>query len=299
MFLHRMTVAVAAAGFAVILAGSSTGSVILALGWVGGVLADHRFAAALLGILTVLLALAFTYFEPRRPVQALALVALAVILAQGMLGRFNVIRGLPAVLSTAHAGLAQIYFAILVSLGILTSRGWRRGYDPAGLRSVSAQALADDGTLRRLAVLSIALVYLQIALGAVVRHTGAGHAIPDYPLMFGRLAPPLDSFATGAVAVHFVHRLGAIATSIVLAATAWRVLSRHKERRELVNAAILALALLALEIVLGASAVFLDSPAVLIAQVAAGAVLLATTAVLGLRAHRPFFGKPAVAAARG
>jgi cytochrome c oxidase assembly protein subunit 15 len=55
------------------------------------------------------------------------------------------------------------------------------------------------------------MVYLQLVLGALMRHMGAGLAIPDFPLAFGRLVPPLE---TSAVVVHFLHRLGALAVTL-------------------------------------------------------------------------------------
>ena len=51
-----------------------------------------------------------------------------------------------------------------------------------------------------------ALIYAQILIGATMRHTGAGLAIPDFPLMFGHLVP--DHWDAG-IAVHFAHRVGA------------------------------------------------------------------------------------------
>ena len=45
-----------------------------------------------------------------------------------------------------------------------------------------------------------------------MRHTGAGLAIPDFPLAFGGLLPPAW---TGQIAVHFAHRVGALVVTIV------------------------------------------------------------------------------------
>ena len=40
-----------------------------------------------------------------------------------------------------------------------------------------------------MATLTTALVYVQILVGAIMRHTGAGLAIPDFPWMFGHIVP--------------------------------------------------------------------------------------------------------------
>ena len=58
------------------------------------------------------------------------------------------------------------------------------------------------------------LVYSQILLGATMRHTGAGMAIPTFPLAFGHVLPPVWS---AAIAIHFAHRAGAL---VVLSAIA-------------------------------------------------------------------------------
>jgi heme A synthase len=42
-----------------------------------------------------------------------------------------------------------------------------------------------------LATATTVLVYTQILIGATMRHTGAGLAIPDFPLMFGGIVPDM------------------------------------------------------------------------------------------------------------
>ena len=50
-------------------------------------------------------------------------------------------------------------------------------------------------------------IYLQIVVGATMRHTDAGLAIPDFPLVFGHLIPP---HWDAKIAIHFAHRVGAL-----------------------------------------------------------------------------------------
>ena len=68
------------------------------------------------------------------------------------------------------------------------------------------------------------LIYVQILIGATMRHTGAGLAIPDFPLMFGRLVP--DHWEPK-IAVHFAHRVGAVIVSLAIIATAGHVWYHH------------------------------------------------------------------------
>ncbi len=290
MYLHRFTTLVVAATFLLVIAGSLVTAVPSGL-------VDHRLLGIVVGFLTTALALAYWLTESRGWVKALALVAVAVVLVQAALGATTFRNGLPPVLATTHSGLAAIFFAITVSLALLTSRGWKNGYRASrsgGRAGSDSLTVGADPALRRLAITSIILVYVQIVLGALMRHLGAARAIPDYPLAFGRLVPGLDALATAPIAVHFVHRLGALVLTLVLALTVWRIISRHRQRAELVHPALLLVALLAAEIVLGALAVAWAPsapPAVAVSTllVAVGGLILATTVVLGLRVHRPYF----------
>ena len=141
-------------------------------------------------------------------------IALGTVVVQGLLGGITVLYFLPAPVSIGHAGLAHLFFTLIVSLGVLTSPGWLAAYRrPEPLR---------DRTLLRLVLLVPAVVYGQILLGAVMRHTGAGLAIPDFPLAFGQLVPPSWSAAIG---VHFAHRVGAAVVTVIVFAAASRVLA--------------------------------------------------------------------------
>jgi cytochrome c oxidase assembly protein subunit 15 len=127
-------------------------------------------------------------------------------------------------------------------------------------------------------------VLAQLALGALVRHMGAGLAIPDFPLAFGKLVPPL---VTPYITVHFAHRLGALAVTAAVLATTGLVLRRHRRERVLVVPAALALALLALQLGLGAAIIWTRRAVVPTSvHVVCGAALLATCLVLTLRSAR-------------
>ena len=150
--------------------------------WVGGIFYEHghRLIASTVGFLTIVLAVWTWRVEPRRWVRWLAFGALGAVMLQGLLGGLTVLLLLPAPVSIGHAGLAQLFFCLTLSLAVFTSPGWQaRLVDPV-----------DDPMLRRLAVVTTALVYTQILLGATMRHTGAGLAIPDFPLAFGHVIPP-------------------------------------------------------------------------------------------------------------
>src|SRR6185369_17692483 len=76
-----------------------------------------------------------------------------------------------------------------------------------------------------LAGVTTAAVFAQLVLGALMRHMHAGLAIPDFPLAFGRLVPPL---VTPYIAVHFAHRVGALVVAVAVGSTTVHVL-RHTD----------------------------------------------------------------------
>jgi heme a synthase len=114
-----------------------------------------------------------------------------------------------------------------------------------------------------------------------MRHTGAGLAIPDFPLMFGRLWP--DHW-NAAIAIHFAHRIGALlvaAMALVTSIYIWRI---HTDRPELASPALLVLILIVIQITLGAVTVLSGrQPLINSLHVVGGALVLTTSLVITLR----------------
>lgn len=238
---------------------------------VGGVFYEHghRMVATLVGLLTLVLAIWTALAEPRRGVRRLAWLALAAVVAQGVLGGLTVLFLLPTPVSVAHACLAQAFFCIVIAVAYATS----------GEGLAPSSAVADRHGLRPAAVALTAVVFFQLLLGALMRHTGAGLAIPDFPLAFGRLVPPLGD---PRVALHFSHRLGALA----VLGTALLVLfrSRRTGTPGLARPATLIVLLVIVQAALGAATVLsARSPLPTTAHVAVGAAILGTSFFLTLR----------------
>jgi cytochrome c oxidase assembly protein subunit 15 len=132
------------------------------------------------------------------------------------------------------------------------------------------------------------VIYLQLILGALMRHVGAGLAIPDFPLAFGRLWPPFTSLA---VVIHFLHRLGAVAVTLCIGWAVLRVLRQYRTQRQLLRPACVLTGLLVTQLVLGAYTIWTQRAVVpMTAHVAVGAAVLATSLVLTLRTYRLFAG---------
>jgi len=251
--------------------------------WVGGIFYEHghRLIASGVGFLTIVLAIWLWRADPRHWMKRLGAIALATVILQGVLGGLTVLFFLPTSISTAHAGLAELFFCITVAIAVFSSPDWLSGI-----------TRVDDETLRRGALATTIVIYAQILLGATMRHSGAGLAIPDFPLMFGGFVP--DHWDSG-IAVHFAHRVGAVVVTLAIMGTAARVWSRHRRHRELIGPATLLATLVAIQIVLGAftvwsrRAVWINS-----AHVVCGALVLATSLVLTLRSWRVKFATDTV-----
>jgi cytochrome c oxidase assembly protein subunit 15 len=255
--------------------------------WVGGIFYEHshRLIASTVGFLILVLAFWLWRAEPRAWVRRLGFIALAAVITQGILGGITVLWFLPDPISIAHAGLAQVVFCITVTIALVTSRGWREAYAAAG-------PAPDDTVLRKVAAVTTGVLYAQIIVGAIMRHTDAGLAIPDFPLAFGQLVPPQWDAKIG---VHYAHRLGALLATLMILATAGHVLYHYRGRRELVRPSLALLVLVTLQITLGALTVLSGRQYIVNSlHVATGAVLLATSLVLTLRAHRGRFAADAV-----
>lgn len=246
--------------------------------WVGGIFYEHshRLIASGVGFLTIILAAWLWWADPRRWMKRLGAVALASVVLQGILGGMTVRFFLPPAVSTAHAGLAEIFFCLTVAISLFTSRGWARG-----------QGQVDDVMLRRVATATTALIYLQILVGATMRHTDAGLAIPDFPWMFGRVIP--DHWDQG-IAIHFAHRLGALIVSMAVLATASHIWYHHASNRALTRPAATLLALLAVQVTLGALTVLTRRDVWINSlHLVGGALVLATSIVITLRSWRVRF----------
>lgn len=180
MTLHRFAAATAALAFFVLFAGgmvTSTGSGLAVPDWplsfgsyfprmAGGVFFEHghRLVAGLVGLLTFALALWVSLRETRRWVRRAALAAAAGVVVQAVLGGATVLYGLPPQVSIAHACLGQALFCLLLAVAQATSP---RFLAAAGA-APEARSLAAAGAL------AVAAVFLQLVLGAALRHTGGG-----------------------------------------------------------------------------------------------------------------------------
>jgi cytochrome c oxidase assembly protein subunit 15 len=252
---------------------------------VGGIFYEHghRMIATFVGILTAILAILLWKFERRKWVRNLGLVALLAVILQGVLGGLTVIFLLPTWISVSHATLAQLFFSLTVFLSLVTSKWW--------IETHPVEEESGSGT-KRIAAGTVLAVLMQLILGALMRHTGSGLAIPDFPLAYGELWPSVDPVSLAAmnevragmdllpvegfqVAVHLLHRLWAFVVTLMiflLVRQAFRYHGNHPRLREF---ALILAELTVFQILLGALSIWtLKNAAVATAHVATGALIL-------------------------
>lgn len=246
---------------------------------------SHRLSAGVMSTVTIILAVWLWRTEERAWLRKLAYFTVGLVLVQAVVGGLRVLydsqqveavdTSLGRLFAMLHACLAQLFVCILIAISVACSKAWIVGSGP----SVS------DGT-RRIGRLCVALLFVQLAIAAVMRHSFAGLAIPTFPAsnFHGGLIPLAWNFRVG---IHFAHRVMA---AILCVALPWFVFTLRGDPGATAGMRLGGLAvliLLALQVLLGAQIIWTYRAAgVTTAHVLVGALTLATTFWLTWRAHR-------------
>ena len=231
----------------------------------------HRMVATTVGLLTIVLMVYVLVKEKRSWVRKLGVLALVGVIAQGLLGGLTVKLMLPLAVSSAHATLAQLFFCTTVSLAVFTSRSW-----------IQATAIGEEKgslPLRYLCTAALVTIFLQLILGATLRHSATWDKQLPTELILA-------------------HVGGAFAVTLILGGTVITVLRRHKGIRFLTRPATLALSFLVVQLFLGLAAYLTRAASpndpqplnpmvgITVAHVACGALVFASTIVLTLRTFK-------------
>jgi heme a synthase len=264
-------------------------------GWVGGIFYEHthRLVASVVGLMTMILALSLLAVEPRRWVRNLGVAAFLAVCLQGLLGGLRVSLYKDEI-GILHATLAQSFFCLLGIITIATAPRFIRG---------AWDRFIPDQPLRNLAAAATILVFIQLVLGASMRHEHAGLSIPDFPLAYGKILPDTspqaletinakraasDLVPTTAVQIwlQMAHRLGAV---LVLAAVAAIVIRATRARlsRQAVAWSSIWFAMILAQAGLGAWTIWSNKAAdVATAHMALGALSLLFGVILTFRLTR-------------
>ncbi len=321
-WLHRFAVFTAVVAVGLVLAGAtvtSTGSGDAVPDWplsygtlappmIGGILFEHshRLIAGFTGIFIAVLALWLWRSMRRSQVKWVGLAALFAVLVQATLGGLRVlivsteavqdaalhltnhanIEAIRIAIAVTHAALAQTIICLLFAICVFTSKSWMQNAP-----EMTGEKIVRKGRLLSLGLVGI--VFLQLVLGALVRHTDAGLIIPDFPLSFGQLIPPFENLPHNPnapfpltpselllkVSVHFAHRVGALVILAFVTYLFWR----YRHSAVLGRMAGLLLGLTLLQATLGALNIYTGkSVYTTVLHVAVGALLLAGSVAFGL-----------------
>jgi heme a synthase len=238
----------------------------------------HRYSAATLGLLIVIIAaLAIQYRKQSIVAPGYAIGLAVLVVTQGIFGMLTVTRQLDPAIVTAHLlfGLStlSLLWWLVLTIGRRQANAWR------GSTPFLGSGLSRTRTL---AWLGLAVLAVQLALGGWTSSHYAATACPDFPTCQGQWWPAMH----GVVGIHFAHRLGAVCTTVLLIFTAVRVL-RSRSDQSARRAALAVLAALALQLLIGVSMVVRGFPLWLATAHNAGAAVLLLAVVALIRSLRP------------
>ena len=244
------------------------------------------------GIAGVTAGLAWPGSDPApKLLRRLGLIALAAVIFQGVLGGLRVTQ-IKDELGIFHATLAQLFFVLICVIALFTSRWWSH-------RSQQEQKVTPEQarTLRGLApfyLAATALILVQLALGATMRHQHAGLAIPDFPLAYGKAWPKTDSasierynqqrletvsakpITAAQIHLQMTHRFVALLILMAVSYCVWRTVKEIRGKNFWTVSAWCWAGVILTQVVLGAATIWSDKAAdIATAHVFFGALSLA------------------------
>ena len=226
---------------------------------------SHRLLGMVVGNITLILAIWIWCVEGRSWMRRLGVAAIILVIIQGVLGGIRVLEN-EVNYAIVHGCLGQLFFCLLTVLAIAQTKAWHN------LRKVPRDDRAIPQTT---GLLLIGLLFIQLVVAAIMRHKGAGLAIPTFPLTpEGKLIPTDWYFG---ISIHFAHR--ALAVIITVAYTIWVAkLFKATTQRYIRGLAVLACALLIVQVAFGAAVIWMGrTPFITTMHVLNSAFLLATT----------------------
>ena len=280
---------------------------------------SHRLMASFVGFLTIGLAIWLWAKEARKWVRLLGIGALVLVVIQGVLGGLRVTE-INQNLGLIHGAVAQLFLILVCAIALVTSAWWQR---------VNVSDRAGFAALKGILVAVICLVFVQLLLGATMRHQHAGLAIWDFPLAHGQVWPATDEASVATynenryelqkslhaanqlldaqgnpktflasgheilswhVWLQMLHRLGAVATLALVMALAVKARRRLGHAHAFTKAGYVLLAMVVAQAGMGIWTILSNKAAdVATGHVVLGAACLALSSLLLLAAKRCVF----------
>jgi heme a synthase len=298
--------------------------------WIGGILFEHthRLMGSFVGFLTIILAVWLWLSGDRQWLRILGVIALAGVILQGILGGLRVTM-MKDEIGIFHACVAQAFVGLLVFIALVTTKFWQtlpigsidttksspapRQANLTALSSQVPQRLTSIGTF---AVGITVAIYVQLALGATMRHQHRDLAILDFPTANGAWIPDTSAAALAKVNawrdarglsdvtafqiwLQMAHRFLALIIAVAVIAFCLRVWRNAPRVAALKRLSIFWIVLVGCQIGLGAWTIWSNKAAdVATAHVALGAVMLSfgvSISAICWRVSQTEIGRPAVA----
>src|SRR6476659_6209560 len=124
----------------------------------------HRLFASAVGVLTIGLVVSLCRHDDRRWMRQLGIAALVLVIFQGSLGGMRVLVN-ERTLAMTHGFVGPLFFALATAIAVFTSPRWRLASDDS-----ATQLGPQAANIGRLAIATCVIAYLQIVLGAALRH---------------------------------------------------------------------------------------------------------------------------------
>jgi cytochrome c oxidase assembly protein subunit 15 len=264
--------------------------------WIGGIFFEHahRLIASVVGFLTIILAVGLTFSPVARWVKSLGWISLGAVIVQGILGGIRVL-AMNDKVGIFHACFAHAFFGLLVLLAL--------GLSPVWSRLTNEFVRRDFDRVARFAIVITALIYVQLGLGATMRHQHRDLAITDFPLAYGQVVPHTDAASiarinaardrvalsdvtAGQIWLQMAHRFGALVIGVSVLAF-WLLVRQQNFPSPLGGLSTFWLLLVVLQVALGAATIWSNKAAdIATAHVAVGAVTFVTGVALSALALR-------------
>jgi cytochrome c oxidase assembly protein subunit 15 len=226
---------------------------------------SHRLLGMIVGNLTIALAIWVWLVDGRPWMRRLGVVAFILVVIQGILGGVRVLEN-EVNYAIIHGCLGQIFFCVLTAIALGHTKVWHQ---------LREKNISTENLPKETGVFLIILLFVQLIVAAIMRHKGAGLAIPTFPLTPEGTLIPTDWYF--GVTIHFIHR--ALAVVILFVYSLWIVqLIRATKRNYIRSLGLLACVLVIVQIALGVSVIWTGrAPFLTTMHVLNGAFLLAAT----------------------
>jgi len=259
---------------------------------VGGIFYEHghRLTATLVGFFMLIQAFWLGISDEQLWLKKLGYIALTAVILQGLLGGITVLLFLPPVVSILHGILAQTFFILTIIIAYALSKE----------RTNRPEIEVFTKPIHKSALIMGGMVYIQLILGALMRHTASGLAIPDFPTMGGLWLPNFsdtmvyninallfdldqDMVSRSQVIIHFAHRIGAVLVTAAILYFFYRFRSVNKNKG-VQQALWLLTGIVLIQFTLGAITVLtVRAPYIASFHVVTGAALLGVCTLLIMR----------------